>query len=247
MILYNQILKAYYSTLVNSDKFFFGFSTREIGDGRRIETIFNFLNQHKISFEKVIIPEQIHSANVELVEKKNNPEIILRANDTDAVITKKINYLLTVVTADCLPIIFIEEKTGIIAISHQGWRGTIKKIGLKIIDQIISLGGNINKIKIIIGPGIGQCCYSINEERYYQFLEEFDGYSKKIFFWRKNQIFFNLLKLNYLLFINKEIKKENIDFFPFCTFCQKDKFFSYRRYKQKNDHYGEMLSFVMKT
>ena len=53
------------------------------------------------------------------------------------------------------------------------------------------------------------------------------------------------MKLNFLLLKDVGIKSENIDFFPFCTSCDKDRFFSYRRDKEKE--YGEMVSFILKN
>ncbi len=246
MIVFNEDKKIYYSTLINDKNYFSGFTTKLIGNGKKIETVFDFLNKNQINYSKVVIPEQIHSANLELVDDSNN-NLIIKIPDCDAVLTIKNNLFLTVVTADCLPIIFLEKKLGVIGISHQGWRGSIKKLPIKIIDKIISLGGKKENIIVVIGPGIGQCCYSIKEDRYYQFLEEFDGFSKEIFLIRKGKVYLNLYKLNYLMLIRSGIKKTNIDFFPFCTYCQKDKFFSFRRYKEKRDEFGEMLSFVIKN
>lgn len=246
MILFDKDKKIYYSTLVNDEKFFSGFGTKLIGDGKKIQIIFDFLNKNNINYKKVVIPEQIHSANVSLVDNKNE-NLIIRISDTDGIITFHDNLFLTVVTADCLPILFVEKKLGILGISHQGWRGSIKKLVIKMIEKIIFLGGKKENIVVSIGPGIGQCCYIISEDRYYQFLEEFNGYSKEIFIKKKGNIHLDLSKLNYLMLIEAGIKKENIDFFPFCTYCQKELFFSFRRYKEKKDQFGEMLSFIIKN
>lgn len=245
MILYDSNLKIYYSNLINDDKYFSGFGTRKIGDGRRYQVVENFFIKNKIEFKKIIIPDQIHSTNVELIDKKINK---IRIEDTDGLISFEEKTVLTVVTADCLPMIMVDKNTGLIGISHQGWRGSVKRIAQKMVKKAIDLGSKSDDIKVSFGPSIGQCCYSVDEERYYQFKQEFDGYSDKIFHWQKGQWHLNLVLLNYLLLLEVGIKKENIDFFSFCTKCDKENFYSFRRYKErKKDEYGEMISFIVKN
>lgn len=243
MIAYDSDLKIFYSTLINDDKFFAGFGTRDLGDGRNLRNIFEFLHQNEINYKKLVVLDQIHSINVEFFDSfKNNR--LEKIEETDGVITKKKSVVLSVRTADCLPIIFVDKSCGLIGISHQGWRGSLKKMVLKMIDQIVEKGGKRENILVAIGPGIGGCCYNIGDDRYYQFLEEFDGYSDKIFQVRKGIRYLNLMLFNYLLLIDAGVRKENIDFSPFCTCCDKKRFFSFRRDRKKD--YGEMFSFVLR-
>ena len=43
-----------------------------------------------------------------------------------------------------------------------------------------------------IGPSIGQCCYDIDDERYYDFVVEFEGYADKIFHRHQGKLHLNL-------------------------------------------------------
>lgn len=244
MISYDSSLKIYYSSLINDDNYFSGFGTRDLGDGRRVETIIKFLKTNNINFKKIVIPDQIHSVNIEIFETKNS-DLIERIEDTDGVITREKNVVLTVVTADCLPMIVVDKKQGLIGISHQGWRGSIKKMAQKMINKMKDQGSDIGDIKVGLGPHIGQCCYNIDEDRYYQFKQEFNGYTDKIFHWQKGQWHLNLGLLNYLLLQDVGLKPNQIDFFPFCTKCNKKQFFSFRR--DKKEDYGEMVSFILKN
>lgn len=244
MILFNKNLKIYYSTLINDDRYFSGFGTKDIGDGRKIETILKFLKINQIDYKKIVIPDQIHSVNIEVFENKNN-DLIQRIDDTDGIITTEKNIFLTVITADCLPMIIVDKNLGAIGISHQGWRGSVKKMAQKMVEKFVQLGSNLKDIKVALGPHIGQCCYDIDEDRYYQFKQEFDGYSEKIFHWQQGRWHLNLGLLNYLLLQEIGLQKHQIDFFPFCTKCNKKQFFSFRRDKKEN--YGEMLSFIIKN
>lgn len=244
MIIYDSNLKIFYSTLINDDKFFSGFGTRHLGDGRKAENIFNFFQSNWPNFKTIVIPEQIHSTNV-TVFSPNLMDNIERVTETDGVITKEKNSALTVITADCSPLIFVEKKQGIIGISHQGWRGSIKRLGQKMVKKIIELGGKKENIFVAIGPSIGQCCYNIEDDRYYQFIEEFNGFADKIFCRRQGKLLLNLSLLNYLQLRELGLPDKNIDHFPFCTSCDKKRFFSFRR--NKKEDYGEMISFVVKN
>jgi YfiH family protein len=244
MIVYDSNLKIFFSSLINDDRFFAGFGTKGLGDGRKAENIFNFFQNNWPNFKTIVIPEQIHSTNVS-VFSSNLMDNIERVSETDGVITKDSNSVLTVITADCSPVMFVEKKQGIIGISHQGWRGSVKRLGQKMIKKIIELGGKKENIFVAIGPSIGECCYDVEDERYYQFVEEFDGYSEKIFHRRQGKLHLNLSLLNCLQLKEIGIPEKNIDHFPFCTRCDKKRFFSFRR--DKKEDYGEMLSFIVKN
>lgn len=244
MITYDSNLKIFSSTLINDEKFFGGFGTRALGDGRKIDNIFNFAQTYIPNFKTIVIPEQIHSTNVTIFTS-NLIDNLERISETDGIITKDSNSVLIINTADCSPIIFAEKQQGIVGISHQGWRGSVKRLGQKMIKKIVELGGKKENIFVAIGPSIGECCYNIDDERYYQFVEEFDGYADKIFHRRQGKLHLNLSLLNYLQVKEIGIPIKNIDHFPFCTSCDRKRFFSFRR--DKKEDYGEMLSFVVKS
>jgi polyphenol oxidase len=244
MIIYDSSLKFFYSSLINDDRFLGGFGTRALGDGRNIDTTINFAQTNIPSFKTIVIPEQIHSINVKNFSA-NLIDNVERVSETDGVVTKDTNSVLTVITADCSPIIFVEKNQGIIGISHQGWRGSVKRLGQKMINKIIELGGKNRNIFTAIGPSIGECCYDIEDERYYQFVEEFNGYADKIFHRHQGKLHLNLSLLNYLQIKEMGVPENQIDHFPFCTRCDKKRFFSFRR--DKKEDYGEMLSFVVKS
>lgn len=245
MIKYDANLKIFTSSLINDDKYFSGFGTKALGDGRRkITNIFKFFDSNNINFSKIVIPEQIHSTNIDIF-KSLIKEKWEKIEETDGLITKEKGIVLTVATADCTPIIFCDKENEIIGISHQGWRGSVKRMAQKMVDKVVEAGGKIDKIRVAIGPSIGECCYDIDDDRYYEFRAEFDGYSNKIFHYRSGRWYLNLAKLNFLLLLEKGVKKENIDFFPFCTKCDEEMFFSFRR--EKKLLAGEMFNFIVKN
>jgi len=244
MIKFDSDQKIFFSTLINDDKYFGGFGTKALGDGRNIDTSINFFRANIPNFKTIVIPEQIHSVNVTTFSA-NLIDNVERVSETDGVITKDQNSVLTVITADCCPMMFVDKKNEIIGISHQGWRGSVKRLGQKMVEKILDSGGKKEDILVAIGPSIGQCCYDIDDERYYEFLEEFEVFADRIFHRHKGKLHLNLALLNYLQLREIGLPEENIDHFPFCTSCDKKRFFSFRR--DKKTDYGEMLSFIVKS
>lgn len=244
MLIYDLNLKLFYSTKINNHNYLSGFGTRFLGDGRNPDKIVNFLNQSKIDYQTLVVAQQTHSANIALYQSKKS--LSLKKIDTvDGLITDKKRVVLVVRTADCLPAVFVDKKNDLVGISHQGWAGTLKGLIQKMIKKMIKMGSRKKDIFIALGPSIGGCCYHIDKNRYSLFLKEFNRYSDKIFNFYRGKPYLNLPFLNYLLLVEIGIPKENIDFFPFCTQCDKNHFFSFRR--DRKEDYGEMFSFVLRT
>lgn len=243
MITYDPDLKALYSTKINNNGFISGFCTKAAGDATKIDAIIAYLNQSGINYKKLVVPEQIHSVNTTYFVSSGGGNIE-KLEDMDGVVTRENDAVLTVRTADCIPMIYVDKNNGVIGISHQGWRGSLKKMPQKMVEKMTEIGSRKSDIIVAMGPSIGECCYDVDDDRYYSFLEELDGYSEKIFTMRHGKHYLNLPLLNYLLLLEFGIPRNNIDFFPFCTRCDRDRFFSFRRDNKKD--YGEMLSFVVK-
>lgn len=239
MINFDKKLQIYYSAKINDVNFFSGFGTRTIGDGINIENITEFFRKNKIKYRELIRPEQVHGDKIFSFAGNGRDH-----SETDGLITSQAKIILTIITADCVPLIFADKKKGIVGISHQGWKGTYKKLAIKMVNKMLEQGSDKDNIIVSIGPSINDCCYAISQDMYNSFQHRFPKYTDKIFRKAEKKVYMNLAKLNYLQLIDIGIKKENIDFSPFCTFCNKDKFFSYRRDGKEN--LKEMFSFIVK-
>ena len=142
----------------------------------------------------------------------------------DGLFTKNKKNVCAILTADCLPILIsslVEDK---ICALHAGWRG----LSNGIIQNAISLmDSNPKDIVVWLGPGISQTAYEVSNEVY----ETFDDYdfSVKANFKaiRKNSWHLDLYGIARTIFNNYQIY--SVYGGNFCTFMQKDRFFSYRR------------------
>ena len=179
-----------------------------------------------IKDKRIVTPLQTHSDNIEFIDEKNE------YTNTDGLIIKENNIGCYLKFADCTPLIFYDKKQKIGAVSHAGWRGTAQKIGVKTIGK---MGSNPEDVVVIIGPAISICCYEVSEEVKGQLLSTINN--KEGSFFKRN---IDLKKINAQQLI--EIGVKNIDICPYCTSCDNDKFFSYRKENGTLDrHYACLI------
>lgn len=228
--------------LINDEKFKVIFTNAERGRSFNRSTAegVDEINTLKEEFnvEDVIYLRQIHSDTV-LKYSKDSPNI--RDEEGDAIITNEKNTIIGVFTADCVPIILVDEKAGAIAAIHSGWRGTFESITLKTIKKMINeFNTEVENIKAYIGPHIRKCCYEVSEDLKNDFLNK-----KRTI---KKEELLNGNNLNLEACIIDDLKKagvieDNINSINLCTYCSKEiKLHSYRK---SQGSYGRMFSFVM--
>lgn len=83
----------------------------------------------------------------------------------DALITQQPGILLSVRTADCLPILLIDPVHRAVAALHAGWRGTLGRLAEKVVGVMRGqFHSDPRRMIAVIGPGIRVCCYSVGEE-----------------------------------------------------------------------------------
>lgn len=238
MIYFDPERETYHSSKIFSP-IIHGFGTRQTSE---LSTFLQF-NTH-------VNLEQVHGNKTAIIENQlGKPAVKLPA--TDGVITNQSKILLTVKTADCIPLIFADPVNKFVGISHQGWKGTLLRLPQKMVSKFSNLNpstslrtrSEIFNLIVAIGPAIGACCYTIDDERKTQFKQEFPQFEDRIFQELKGETHLNLSYLCFLQLIEVGIKHENIDFFPFCTKCNINKFYSYR----KGDKDKRMQSYIMIT
>jgi len=204
---------------------------------------------------------QIHSDIVHCVSKL--PPLALAG---DGLITRTPGLLLSVLTADCLPVIIVDAKHHAVGVFHAGWRGTIQRIVEKGVGEMRRhFGSRPTDLKAAIGPGIRGCCYQVGQEVRDKFDSQF-SYAKDLFRETKEtneiherypllfltsrapghselpkQIFLDLAEANRRQLAAAGVPARNISDFGLCTSCHLDQFFSHRAEKGKT---GRMMAAV---
>ncbi len=242
MIRFDEDKEAFLATSLNDESIFSAFGTKKIDSSDDNENLKKLCELVGLKYQSIYRPVQTHSSEIQIVYIDN-----VKSQESDGVITQESGILLAVKTADCVPIIFADKIKGIIGISHQGWKGTLNQLAVKMSKKMVEAGSKKEDINIAIGPAIGLCCFEVKNDVYSQFQKIYPQFIEKICNKVEEKYFLNLSKLNYLLLMDFGVSKEKIEFFPFCTFCDKMRFHSYRRdYYRNPSLFGQQLSFIVK-
>ena len=200
----------------------------------------NIAKYYELPTNNIITLHQTHSNKSLLLKNTINNNKYLY----DGVVTNKKNLILSILTADCAPILLYDPKEIIIGACHAGWKGALSGIIENTLKDMISLGAKLEDIKCAIGPCIGKESYHVRKD----FYEVFTSKNKK-----NNQFFKKLSYKSYLFslenFIIDKLKSLkiadicsiNIDTFSEETLC----FSSRRSHLKKENDYGRMISTIV--
>ena len=167
--------------------------------------------------KRIISPVQTHSDHISTVDKKDEYP------DTDGLILTEPDTAIYLRFADCTPLIFYDPEHNIAAISHAGWRGTAARIGVKTVAKmVLNYSTKPEELIVLIGPAISECCYEVSEEVRDTLLSTVK--STKDLYKNRNV---DLKKINARQL--EEIGVKNIDICKFCTSCNNDLFYSFRK------------------
>ena len=98
---------------------------------------------------------QIHSALVHEA-RPDHPR-----PEGDGLVADSPGLTLTILTADCAPILMLDRRRHLIGACHAGWRGAVQGIAEATIDQMVHQGAKINDLVAVIGPAIRQPSYQV--------------------------------------------------------------------------------------
>ena len=193
--------------------------------------------------EMLITLNQKHSNEVIFFE--NSSEIKNKISG-DAIVTKIKKIGISILTADCAPILLYDPQKKIIGCIHSGWKGAFNGVIKNTINKFIELDSNLEETIAVIGPCINKKNYLVRDDLYKKFVNQNSNY--KDFFEKadNDKFFFDLRGL-----VNKQIYGlgiKNIENIEMDTFSQKDLFYSYRRSRiEKEKDYGRCISVILMT
>ena len=190
--------------------------------------------------------KQFHSDLVRVFETA--PE---EPEHADAAVTNRPGLLLSVQTADCVPLLLVDPQKRAVAAIHAGWRGTLRRIAEKTVGHMrMHFGSKPANILAAIGPAIGGCCYEVGTEIAAEFLSQFADASDFFDDFRTgdepnpiqwlNQmppghqpppknVLLDLHKANASQLSSGGLQGKNIFISNLCTSCRRDLLFSYRK------------------
>lgn len=163
--------------------------------------------------------------------------------EADGVMTAIPGVILTVFSADCIPILLYDPKRKVIAALHAGWRGTASGIATVAVGQMASVYGcDPADILAAIGPGIDQCCFETHEDVPNAMTAALAGGCLPFISLKDNGKFSVDLKgINARRLELAGVEAEHIALCRECTCCMTEKYWSHRR---QGTQRGSMASVI---
>jgi YfiH family protein len=92
----------------------------------------------------------------------------------DAFVSASADLVLTIRTADCVPILLVAPRARAVAAVHAGWRGTLAGVIEAALAALLArYDAQFDEIQAAIGPAIGGCCYEFGGEHRDAFTARF--------------------------------------------------------------------------
>jgi hypothetical protein len=121
---------------------------------------------------------QVHSAHVYQVSLAGSGQLDFRLGGNvmpeqrglalaagDALMSHDAGILLSVRTADCLPVLLVDPKHRAVAAIHAGWHGALARIVEKTVGEMRRVyGSSPPSVRAVLGPSIRVCCYEVGQE-----------------------------------------------------------------------------------
>ncbi|MDD2681075.1 MAG: peptidoglycan editing factor PgeF [Patescibacteria group bacterium] len=210
----------------NFDNIISGISEKKDGPMKSsLDNRLLFFKNEGLDKKIIVSAGLIHGNRVAIIESINKETVI---NRCDALITNNSKYLLAITVADCLPVYFFDNNKKVVALAHAGWRGIISKIISEVVSSFINdYRSNLSDINVFIGPHIQDCHFEVKKDVADYFKQDYLAINNG-----KKYINLSLAAKNQL--IESGVLSSNISISDECTYCLRDKYFSFRRDNPEN-------------
>lgn len=189
----------------------------------------------------LVTAKQVHGAGVVHVQTPWEPE---EAPEADALITTSRDIIVSVQTADCVPVLIADRKKNMAAAIHAGWPGCLKGVIRSTIQHMIVLGAQAEDLCAAIGPCIGAGSYEVSADFPAPFLAR--SPENRRFFTpasKPGHMMFDIA--GYAVAELESLGLKDILVTGHDTYADPEQFFSYRRSCHRNEaDYGRQISAI---
>ncbi|ALG67765.1 peptidoglycan editing factor PgeF [Beggiatoa leptomitoformis] len=142
----------------------------------------------------------------------------------DAATTKTVGYVCAILTADCLPVLFCDKAGTQVAAAHAGWRGLLNGVLENTVQQLALPS---EQVLVWLGACISQQAFEVGDEVYQAFVTQHPESAIAFRASRAQHWWADLYEL-----ARQRLRRMGITVIyggDYCTFTEKERFFSYRR------------------
>ncbi len=221
------------------------FAGLNCGYGSSDQTEIVALNRRRVADAMDVTPEalvgihQVHSPDVLTVDAPLTGD----KPKADALVTATPGLALTILTADCQPVLFCDPDANVIGAAHAGWRGALDGVLEATLDAMEALGATRENTRAVIGPAISQAAYEVGPEFLDAFMAESSENSRFFANGTEDRMQFDLPAFG--LHKLRQAGVGQAEWTRHCTYSDPDRFYSYRRTTHaKEADYGRLISAI---
>lgn len=193
--------------------------------------------------EKLVTVTQVHGTDLLVIDQSNPDFCHFRKLECDGIVTNQPGVMIGVCVADCVPLLLLDPVQKVVAALHAGWKGTAGNIARKGVETLVKLfGSNHHDILAAVGPGIGSCCYEVDEPVREAFQAQggiWNDHAKAL---GGGKWSLDMAGANRQQLLEAGVLEGRIESTSYCVSCHQEWFFSYRRDKGET---GRQMGFVM--
>jgi len=145
--------------------------------------------------------------------------------------------VLSVQTADCVPVLLACPESRVTAAVHAGWRGAASGVVTNTVRRMVDRGADSSKIVAALGPSIGYPCYEVGEDTAKRLVESADPKPRE-----PGKYLLDLQNAVEVSLIIAGVSTDRIERVGGCTHCLEADFFSYRK---SGGTCGRSLSYIV--
>lgn len=186
-----------------------------------------------LPFEGLVASAQDHHTEIRRVGKQHAGIGIWKPKDrqsVDGLLTNEPGVTLVTYYADCVPLFFVDPVCKAVGLAHAGWRGTVARIGEKMIRRMeAEFGSDPSDILAAVGPSIGPCCYEVDAPVQQKFVNLKDLTPEQYLNEKQDgKYMLNLWEVNRQILTRAGIRPEHLTVSDLCTRCNHGLLFSHR-------------------
>ena len=203
-------------------------------------------NALDVEEDRLFFLSQVHGAKVVVLSERDVHGTVARGvvaeREGDALASNVPDVVCGVRTADCVPILVADRRSGAVVAIHAGWRGVVRGVVTAGVRRLCDLSGSSGEeLVAAIGPHIGPTAFEVGED----VALELEGVAVGVACVNRDgtKPLVALAPIVRQQLLAEGLADAAVDEVPGCTFSEPDRFFSFRRDgKVGGRHYSAIVA-----
>lgn len=180
--------------------------------------------------------QQVHGVELAHIDESLSQDVIC----ADAATTVTPNRVITVMTADCLPVVFTNSDGSRVAVAHAGWRG----LAAGVLQRAMGSFDVDDHLYAWLGPAIGPQSFEVGTDVYAAFVDADKEHAKAFSpvapkSPAEQKYLANIYALAHRILVTE--RSVDVSGGEYCTYQDKHRFYSHRRDQLSS---GRMATFA---